>query len=191
MASRIASTNITAMLIDWSNGDETILEELLPVVDRELRRLARHYIRRIRPGTTFQTTALINEAYIRLVDQKTVKWQNRAHFYGIAARMMRRVLLNYIRDQNRLKRGGGAVRISLSEVAVISKERSKELIALDEALTKLAEIDERKSQVVELRYFGGLTVEETAEALHVSKITVIRDWNMAKAWLAREIKNEC
>lgn len=178
------------MLIDWGNGDEAILEELLPIVDRELRRLARHYIRRIRPGATFQTTALINEAYIRLVDQKNVKWQNRAHFYGIAAHMMRRILLNYVRDQNRLKRGGGAIQISLSEVAVISKERSKELIELDEALTKLASVDERKSRVVELRYFGGLTVEETAEVLNISKITVIRDWNMAKAWLAREIKNE-
>lgn len=185
-----SSTNITAMLIDWSNGDEAILEELLPVVDRELRRLARYYIRRIRPGETLQTTALINEAYIRLVDQKSVRWQNRAHFYGIAARMMRRILLNYIRDQKRLKRGGGAIHVSLSDVAVISKERSKELVELDEALTKLAKIDDRKARVVELRYFGGLTVEETAEVLNISKITVIRDWNMAKAWLAREVRNE-
>jgi RNA polymerase sigma-70 factor (ECF subfamily) len=186
----LSSTKITAMLIDWSNGDEGVLEDLLPIVERELRRLARHYIRSLRPGDTLQTTALINEAYIRLVDQKRVKWQNRAHFYGIAASMMRRVLLNRIRDNKRMKRGGGAVHVSLSDVAVISKERSKELIALDDALEKLIAVDERKARIVELRYFGGLSVEETAEVLQLSKITVIRDWRFAKAWLAREIRDE-
>ena len=181
---------ITALLIDWSNGDQTVLEELFPLVDKELRRLARHYIRSLRPGNTFQTTALINEAYIRLVDQNKVRWQNRAHFFGIAASMMRRILLNYIRDQKRQKRGGGATRVSISEVMAVSKEKSQEILALEEALVRFAEIDERKCRVVELRYFGGLSVEETAEILKISKITVMRDWNFAKAWLAREIDDE-
>lgn len=184
------SSKITGMLIDWSNGNEAIFNELLPVVESELRRLARHYIRQLRPGTTMQTTAVINEAYIRLVDQKNTNWQNRAHFFGIAANMMRRILLNYIRDQKRKKRGGGALKISLSEVPLISDERSDELIVLDEALKDLEGFDKRKSRVVELRFFGGLTVDETAEVLQVSKITVIRDWNFAKAWLAREMQNE-
>lgn len=186
----VSSTQITQLLIDWSKGDESVLNELLPLVDRELRRLARHYIRRIRPGATFQTTSLINEAYIRLVEQQNVNWKNRAHFFGIAASMMRRVLLNHIRDGKRQKRGGGAVHVSLSEVAVVSANRSNEILALDEALIKLASLDERKSRVVELRYFGGLSVEETAEALRISKITVIRDWNYSKAFLAREIRND-
>lgn len=183
-----SSAKITELLIDWKNGNQKALEELLPFVEKELHRLARHYMRRLRPGNTLQTTALINEAYIRLVDQDKVQWQNRAHFFGIAAKMMRRILLNYIRDQKRLKRGGDAVKVSLSDVAVISPEKSDEILALEESLIRLAEIDERKSRVVELRYFGGLTVEETAEVLEVSQITVMRDWNMAKAWLAREIR---
>lgn len=184
------STQITALLIDWSKGDQTVLDELMPLVDRELRRLARHYLRRLRPGATFQTTSLINEAYIRLVEQKNVSWKNRAHFFGIAASMMRRVLLNHIRDGNRQKRGGGAIHVTLSDIAVVSAIRSNELLALDDALIKLATVDERKAKVVELRFFGGLSVEETAEALRISKITVIRDWNYSKAWLAREINNE-
>lgn len=182
---------ITALLIDWSNGNREALDRLFPLVERELHRLARHYIRREQPGNTLQTTALINETYLRLVDQKKVRWQNRAHFFGISAQIMRRFLLNYVRDQKRLKRGGGAIQISLSEVTYLSTKKSDELVALDEALKRLAEIDERKSQVVELRYFGGLSVEETAEVLNVSSITVIRDWNLAKAWLSREIRNEC
>lgn len=177
------------MLVDWSNGDESVLEELFPLVDRELRRLARHYMRRMRPGNTLQTTALINEAYIRLVDQTRVRWQNRAHFFAIAAHMMRRFLLNYIRDQKRLKRGGGAVHVSLSTVSVVSEEKTAELLALDEALERLADFDKRKARVVELRYFGGLSVEETAEVLKISKVTVMRDWNMARAWLAREVSS--
>lgn len=185
-----SSTNITELLIDWSKGDRDALAELIPLVEKDLHRMAHQQIRRIRPGQTLQTTALINETYIRLVDQNRVAWQNRAHFFGIAASMMRRILLNYIRDQKRLKRGGGDIQVSLSEAMAVSNERAKEILALEEALTLLAEIDERKARVVELRYFGGLSVEETAEFLKVAQITVMRDWNMAKAWLAREITYE-
>lgn len=185
-----SSTEITAMLIDWSNGDQNAVDELLPLIDSELRRLARYYMRSLRPGGVFQTTALIHEAYIRLIDQRRVRWQNRAHFFGIAAKMMRRVLLNYIRDQKRIKRGAGAIHVSLSGVAIVSKERSEELIALDEALAKLEQLDERKAKVVELRFFGGMSNDEVAEALGVSRITVIRDWNYSRAWLAREIRDE-
>ncbi len=186
----VSSNEITGLLVDWGNGRQEALDKLLPLVEKELHRLAHHHMRRLQPGNTLQTTALINETYIRLVDQKKVRWQNRAHFFGIAAQMMRRILLNYVRDQKRIKRGGGAVKVSLSEVAVISAERTDELLALEEALSRLTTIDERKSRVVELRYYGGLSVEETAEVLQISKITVMRDWNMAKAWLAREIRNE-
>ncbi|HEX9959604.1 MAG TPA: sigma-70 family RNA polymerase sigma factor [Pyrinomonadaceae bacterium] len=182
---------ITALLIDWSNGNREALDRLFPLVERELHRLAHHYIRREQPGNTLQTTALINETYLRLVDQKKVRWQNRAHFFGISAQIMRRFLLNYVRDRKRLKRGGGAVQVSLSEVTYLSTKKSDELVALDDALKRLADIDNRKSRVVELRYFGGLSVEETAEVLNVSPVTVIRDWNLAKAWLSREIRNEC
>jgi RNA polymerase sigma factor (TIGR02999 family) len=141
------------------------------------------------PDHLLQTTALVNEAYLKLADQKKTRWQNRAHFFGIAAYVMRRILLNHARDQRRMKRGGGAHRVSLSEVSIVVGQKARELIALDEALEKLAVIDKRKSQVVELRYFGGLNVDETAEVLHVSTITVLRDWKFAKAWLAREIEN--
>ncbi|HEV2860743.1 MAG TPA: sigma-70 family RNA polymerase sigma factor [Pyrinomonadaceae bacterium] len=182
-------SEITGLLVAWSDGDQTALETLLPLIERELHRIARHYMRRENPGHTLQTTALVNEAYFRLVDQKSVRWQNRAHFFGIAAQIMRRILLNYARDSHRVKRGGHAVQVSLSEVAVVGEERSAELIALDEAMQRLALIDERKCRVVELRYFGGLSVEETAEVLGVSAVTVARDWKMAKAWLAREIRN--
>lgn len=181
------SLEITRLLIAWCDGDRSALENLMPMVEKELHRIARHYMRREAPGHTLQTTALVNEAYLRLVDQKNVRWQNRAHFFGIAAQIMRRILLNYARDRHRVKRGGGAIQVSLSEVAVMSEAKSIELIALDEALERLALIDERKSRVVELRYFGGLSVEETAEVMKVSTITVIRHWNMAKAWLAREL----
>lgn len=166
------------------------MERLIPLVEKELHRLAHRYMRQENDGHTLQTTALINETFLRLVDQNRVKWQNRAHFYGIAAQIMRRVLLNYARDRKRNKRGGGAVRVSLSEVNLMSEEDSVELLALDEALERLAAIDERKSRVVELRYFGGLSVKETAEVLEVSLVTVARDWDMAKAWLAREIRHE-
>ena len=183
-------SEITRLLLAWSDGDPTALEKLLPLVEKELHRIADRYMRKEKPGHTLQTTALVNEAYFRLIDQRSVRWQNRAHFFGIAAKIMRRILLNYARDRHRAKRGGAAVQVSLSDVAVMSEAKSLELIALDEALERLAAIDKRKSRVVELRYFGGLSVEETAEVMKVSPITVIRHWNMAKAWLARELGYE-
>ncbi len=176
--------------MDWSKGDDAAMNELMPLVEPELRRMAKRYLRQLRPGNTLQTTAVINEAYLRLVDQNKVDWKNRSHFFGIAACMIRRILLNYIRDQKRQKRGGGAFRISLSEISAISKEKSDEILALDEALVRFAKADPRRARIVELRYFGGLTVDETAEFLNVSRITVIRDWNFAKAWLAREVRGE-
>jgi RNA polymerase sigma factor (TIGR02999 family) len=183
-----APSEITGLLIAWSDGDRAALERLLPLIERELHRIARQYMRRENPGHTLQTTALVNEAYFRLVDQKSVRWQNRAHFFAIAAQIMRRILLNYARDRHRAKRGGRAVQVSLSEVAVIGEEKSAELIALDEALVRLAEFDPRKAHVVELRHFGGLTAAEAAEVLNVSVVTVERDWRAAKAWLAREVR---
>lgn len=184
-----SSSEITGLLVDWSNGNQAALERLLPLVEQELHRLAHSYMRREDRDHTLQTTALVNEAYLKLIDQNKTRWQNRAHFFGIAARIMRRILLNYARDQNRKKRGGKAVKVSLSEAAVVCLEESEDLIALDEALKRLAEVDERKSQVVELRYFGGLDVDETAEVLKVSPITVMRDWKFARAWLLREMEN--
>ena len=184
-----SSSDITALLVDWNNGDQLALEKLLPLVERELHRLAHSYMRREDPNHTLQTTALINETYLRLVDQRRVRWQNRAHFFGIAAQIMRRILLNYARDQNRLKRGGRAIHVSLSEATIMPAEKDRELIALNDALIRLEEIDERKAKVVELRYFGGLSVEEVAEVLNVSSITVMRDWQFAKAWLAREMQD--
>ena len=189
-SSETSPREITGLLLDWSNGDESALEKLLPLVERELQRLAHYQIRRLRPGNTLQTTALINETYLKLIKQNHVQWQNRAHFFGLSAQLMRRILLNYIRDQKRLKRGGGAIQISLSDAVIIPTQKTSELLALDDALNRLAQFDERKSKVVELRFFGGLSVEETAEVLKISQVTVIRDWNMAKAWLAREIRNE-
>ncbi|MFN2578867.1 MAG: sigma-70 family RNA polymerase sigma factor [Pyrinomonadaceae bacterium] len=185
-----SDADITALLVDWNNGDKSAMERLLPLVEKELHRLAHSYMRREDPNHTLQTTALINETYLRLVDQRKVQWQNRAHFFGISAQIMRRILLNYARDQNRLKRGGRAIHVSLSEAGVMPAEKDREIIALNDALTRLEGIDERKSKVVELRYFGGLTVEEVAEVLNVSTITVMRDWAFAKAWLAREMQND-
>ena len=182
--------DITALLVDWNNGDKSAMDRLLPLVERELHRLAHSYMRREDPNHTLQTTALINETYLRLVDQRKVQWQNRAHFFGIAAQIMRRILLNYARDQNRLKRGGRAIHVSLSEAMVMPAEKDRELIALNDALTRLEAIDERKGKVVELRFFGGLTVPEVAEVLKVSEITVMRDWAFAKAWLSREMQND-
>lgn len=182
-------SDITELLIDWNNGDASALERLLPLVEKELHRLAHSYMRRENPDHTLQTTALINETYLRLVDQRRVQWQNRAHFFGIAAQIMRRILLNYARDQNRLKRGGRAIHVSLSHAMIMPAEKDRELIALNDALTRLEALDQRKSKVVELRYFGGLSVEEVAEVLNVSSITVMRDWQFAKAWLAREMQN--
>lgn len=184
-----SDADITALLVDWNNGDKSAIGRLLPLVERELHRLAHSYMRREDPDHTLQTTALINETYLRLIDQRKVQWQNRAHFFGIAAQIMRRILLNYARDQNRMKRGGRTIHVSLSEAMVMSEKKDGELITLNDALTKLEAIDERKGKVVELRYFGGLTVPEVAEVLKVSEITVMRDWKFAKAWLLREMQN--
>jgi RNA polymerase sigma-70 factor, ECF subfamily len=184
-----SSSEITGLLVQWSNGNKEALGELLPLVEKELHRLAHSYMRRENPNHTLQTTALIHETYLRLVDQRHVDWQNRAHFFGIAAQLMRRILSNYARDRHRAKRGGRAIQVSLSEVAIMSDTKSAELLALDEALDRLLLIDERK-EIVEMRYFGGLSVEETAEVLGVSAITVHRDWKLAKAWLLRDMKPE-
>ena len=181
---------ITELLVAWSGGDKTALERLMPFVYDELRRLAHHYMGRERPGHTLQTTALVNEAYLRLVNWREVQWQNRAHFFAVSAQMMRRILVDFARDRQYLKRGGGALRVSLSEVASSAEQQGADLVALDEALTALAEVDQRKAQVVEMRFFGGLSVEEVAEVLKVSKETVIRDWKLAKVWLLRELGRE-
>jgi RNA polymerase sigma-70 factor (ECF subfamily) len=181
---------VTELLIDWSNGDRQALDRLIPLVEIELKRLASHFMRQENPGNTLQTTALVNEAYLKLVDQRNVKWQNRAHFFAIAARIMRRILIDHARTQTRQKRGGEAQQVDFSEVTILTPAKSTELLALDEALERLALIDPMKSRVVELRHFGGLTVEETAEVLKVAPITVIRYWNLAKAWLKREIRGE-
>lgn len=181
---------VTQLLLDWSSGDKAALDKLMPLVYEELRRLAHHYMGRERPGHTLQTTAIVNEAYLQLIDQKNVQWQNRAHFFGIAAHLMRRVLASYARSRHYAKRGGGARQVSLEEAMIVSEERAADMVTLDDALTALAEIDQRKSQIVEMRFFGGLTVEDTAEVLGVSPGTVMRDWTMAKAWLRREISRE-
>jgi RNA polymerase sigma factor (TIGR02999 family) len=185
-----APRDVTQLLTAWSNGDRAALDQLMPLVYDELSRLARHYMKRERPGHTLQTTALVNEAYLRLADQKNTRWQNRAHFFGIAAQLMRRILVDHARGRDHIKRGGGAQRVPLDEAAVLAPEKAAEVVALDDALRKLAENDPRKCQVVEMRYFGGLTVDEIAEVLKVSPVTVMRDWSMAKAWLHREMSNE-
>lgn len=178
---------VTRLLAAWSDGDRSALDKLLPLVGKELHELAHRYMSRERPDHTLQTTALVNEAYMRLVDQKDVRWQNRAHFFAIAASIMRRILIDHARKIAYQKRGGGVLKVSLDDVAIVSDERAAELLALDEALQSLAEVDERKTRVVELRYFGGLSVEETAEVLGVSSDTVTRDWRRAKAFLHREL----
>jgi RNA polymerase sigma factor (TIGR02999 family) len=175
------------MLVDWGNGDEAALEKLTPLVYDQLHRLARRYMVRERPGHTLQASALVNEAFIRLIDWKNIQWQNRAHFFGVSAQIMRRILVDFARSRDYAKRGGGARNVSLDEAAVIPTERSTDLVALDEALNALAELDERQSRVVELRFFGGLSLEEIAEVLRVSVGTVRRDWSLARAWLHREL----
>jgi len=185
-----SSKNITKLLLDWRNGDSEALDRLMPLVYEELRRMANHYMRNERRGHTLQTSALVNEAYLRLVDHENIDWQNRAHFFGVAAQAMRRILVDHARTRSYQKRGGAAQQVSLDEAATLSEERPGELIALDEALDELAKMDERKCRVVELRYFGGLSVEETAEALGVSIPTVVRDWNTAKVWLMREMSGK-
>ena len=181
------SQNVTQLLIGWSNGDREALDALLPVVYEELRKQAANYLRRERVGHTLQTTALIHEAYLKLVDQKNVHWQNRAHFFGIAAQLMRRILVDHARTKKRAKRGGSNIRVSFNEANVLAPSQNLDIVALDEALERLSEIDEQQSRIVELRFFSGLTVEETAAVLAISPATVKRDWSMAKAWLHREI----
>ena len=178
---------VTQLLLAWSDGDQTALEELTPLVYAELRRLAERHMRRERAGHPLQTTALVNEAYVRLVDLRQVRWQNRAHFFGMAAQLMRHILVDFARARRRAERRGFAQQVSLDEAALVAMGRSSEFIALDDALRSLAVIDLRKSRVVELRYFGGLNVEETAEVLHISQRTVMREWNLARAWLHREL----
>lgn len=179
---------ITQLLNDWRNGDETARDQLMTFVYEELRRMAHHHMRKERPGHMLQTSALVHEAYVRLVDQTDVEWQNRAHFYGIAAQMMRRILVDHARARQYAKRAGDAHPVSLDEGAIVSEERTAEVVALDEALAGLAAVDQRKSQIVELRFFGGLSIEETAGVLAVSPGTVMRDWTLAKAWLRREMR---
>ena len=181
-----AASEVSMLLRDWSDGDQGALEKLTPIVYKELHRLARRHMRGEQPGHSLQTTALVNEAYIRLVDYDRMRWQNRAHFFAVSAQLMRRILVDHARRHN-LKRGGGVPHISLEESALIGGERDSNLLALDNAMNALARLDPRKVQVVEMRFFGGLSVEETAEVLKVSAITVKREWRAAKAWLYREL----
>jgi RNA polymerase sigma factor (TIGR02999 family) len=177
------------MLAEWSDsGDREALDKLIPIVYEELRRQAARYLQRERPGHTLQTTALVHEAYVRLIDQAGVRWQNRAHFFAIAAEMMRRILVDHARKRRAIKRGGDALKLTLNEALNASGERNLDLIAVDEALTKLAALDHQQARVVELRFFGGLDVEETAEVLSISTRTVKRDWRVAKSWIRRELR---
>lgn len=187
-AAAVGADDVTALLLAWGQGEQAALDRLLPLVHEELRRVARRHMAGERDGHTLQPTALVNEAYLRLVDLKRIQWQNRAHFFAIAARIMRRVLVDLARGKGYQKRGGGAQQVTFIESRSPAKEPEYELIALDDALDTLAKLHERKSRVVELRYFAGLTVEETAEALGVSRLTVIRDWQFSKDWLKREIR---
>lgn len=185
----LPSGEVSLLLRAWSDGDRQALDKLTPIVYEELRRLARHYMRGERPGHSLQTTALVNEAYLRLVDYQRMQWQNRAHFFAVSAQAMRRILVDHARRRN-LKRGRGLQRVSLDDTAVVATEREADLVKLDDALRALAETDPRKARVVELRFFGGLSVEEVAEVLKVSPVTVMRDWSTARAWLYREMIGE-
>jgi RNA polymerase sigma factor (TIGR02999 family) len=179
---------ITQILREWSEGNREALERLLPLVYNELHRQASRYLRRERPGHTLQTTALINEAYLKLIEQKNVAWQGRTHFFALAANAMRQILVDYARTKHRLKRGGEMQKLHLDEaLAIAADERNIDLMALDEALTRLEKIDRQQARIVELRYFSGLSLEETAEALHISRATAAREWAMARAWLHREL----
>jgi len=182
-----ASHEITRLLVDWRNGDQAALEQLVPLVHDELRRVARRHMAHERAGHTLQATALVNEAYLRLIDIRQVNWQDRAHFFAMSSRLMRRILVDFARSKGYQKRGGGAQKVSLDEALIVSDEARHDLVAIDDALNALAVVDSRKAQVVEMRFFGGLSVEETAEALKVSVDTVMRDWKLAKAWLLREL----
>jgi RNA polymerase sigma factor (TIGR02999 family) len=182
-----ASHSVTQLLLDWNRGDREALDKLIPIVYAELRLRAARYLRRERPGHTLQTTALIHEAYLRLVEQREVRWQNRAHFFAISAQLMRRILVDHARGRDAAKRGGADLRVTLDDDLAAAAARDINILSLDEALTRLEKIDGRQSQVVELRYFSGLSIEETAEVLDVSPATVKLDWSMAKAWLRREM----
>jgi RNA polymerase sigma factor (TIGR02999 family) len=178
---------VTELLVAWSDGDKAALDELMPVVYDELRRLARNHLSRERPGHTLQTTALVHEAYLRLVDQRSVNWQNRAQFFGIAAQMMRRILINHARDRQAKKRQGYATKVSLDEAVSFFERREVDLMALDEALNSLAALDAQQTQIVELRFFGGLTIDEVSEVLDISPATTKREWDSAKLWLRRQL----
>jgi len=185
-----ATKDVTRLLEQLRAGDRNAVADLVPLLYDELRQLASKYLRRERPGHTLQATALVHEAYLRLVDQKDVGWQNRSHFFGVAAQQMRRILVDHARHRHAAKRGGAAPRVALDEALVVSDQAAEDVLQLNELLTRLAELDEQQARVVELRVFGGLTVEEAAEALDISPATVKRDWAMAKAWLTREIQRE-
>ena len=189
-ASAPAQHDVTRLLQAWGEGDESALEQLMPLVYQELHRLAHRYMAGEQPGQTLQTTALVHEVYIRLVDVNRVDWQDRAHFYALCARMMRRILIDFARSRAYQKRGGGAVHVQLDEALTVSAAGGSELVEVDNALQRLSAVDARKSQVVELRFFGGLSVEETAVALKVSPETVMRDWRLARAWLTRELEQD-
>jgi RNA polymerase sigma factor (TIGR02999 family) len=186
----MSTTAVTQLLLAWQGGNQAALDELFPIVYDELRRLARGYLRQERPGHTLQPTALVHEAYLRLIDQRSVSWQNRAQFFGLAAQMMRRILVNHAVARRADKRGGDAQRIPLDDVLEVLEARQVDVVALDLALTKLHDLDARQSQIVELRFFGGLTVEETAEVIGISPATVKREWTAAKLWLLREIDRQ-
>jgi RNA polymerase sigma factor (TIGR02999 family) len=185
----VSPHRVTELLAQWSHGENAALAELTPLVYEELRRLAHHYMEGQRPGHTLQTTALVNEVYLRLADQTNPNWQSRAHFFAVAARAMRQILVSYARSQRAQKRGAGAVRIELDEAAIISPEQSKEIVDLHEALERLDALDSRKAQVVELKFFGGLNYDEIGEVLKVARVTVRRDWEFARLWLYTELQN--
>jgi len=184
-----SNEGITELLIDWSQGDQAALEKLMPLVYNELRRLASNYLRRERAGHTLQPTALVNEAYLKLIDQRNAKWQNRAHFFGISAQLMRRILVDHARQHQAVKRGGSnQQRLSITSAEQFAKQPEVDLLALNEALDELARIDPQQGRIVELKFFGGLSIDETAEVLGVSHATVERDWKMARAWLRRQLE---
>ena len=187
-APSVSQQRVTELLAQWSHGDNAALVELTPLVYDELHRVAHHHLSRQRPDHTLQTTALVNEAYLRLADQTNPRWQNRAHFFAVAARAMRQILVSYARTQHAQKRGGGAFKVDLNEVALVSSEESKEIVELHEALEQLSALDSRKAQIVELKYFGGLNYDEIAEVLKISRITVRRDWEFARVWLYTELR---
>jgi RNA polymerase sigma factor (TIGR02999 family) len=182
-----SSHEVTQLLVAWGNGDKAALDRLMPLVYDELHRLAHQHMRRERPGHTLQTSGLVNEAYLRLVDQTQIRWESRAHFFGIAARLMRQILVDEARRRSYAKRGGGAIQVTLDEATIRAQEQSTSVLALDDALKALEQIDSRQSRIVELRFFGGLSIEETAEVLRVSPGTVMRDWTFARAWLRNEM----